>query len=258
MMAAHLERSAEVVALVALLLIAWQAMYHVAGSVAMTTPAEMIRYTAKQVASSDFWPHVWTTGKAFITALVIALFGGSVLGILFGFNRLAGGVAEPILVSLYSIPKVILYPIILLIFGIGMAAEVAFGTLHGIVPVMVLSMSAVRNIKPVYVETGRVHGLSTWTIMRTILLPAAFPEIFTGVRIGFSVTLLGTVMSEMFGCKHGLGFLLMNAPGVNDVQLIMSLALALALLLVVFAAAANLMLMMIERRLYRQRQPREP
>jgi NitT/TauT family transport system permease protein len=244
-----LERSAEVVALIALLLVAWQAMYHVAGKVAMTTPAETIRYTAKLVVSGEFWPHVWTTGKAFITALAIALLGGSVIGMLLGFNRLAGEVAEPILVSLYSIPKVILYPIILLVFGIGMAAEVAFGTLHGIVPVMVFSMSAVRNIKPVYIKTGRVHGLSTWSLMRTILLPAAFPEIFTGVRIGFSVTLLGTVMSEMFGSKRGLGFLLMNALGVNDVQLIMSLA----LLLVTFAAVANSMLMMIERRLYRQR-----
>jgi len=115
--------------------------------------------------------------------------------------------------------------------------------------VMVFSMSAVRNIKPVYIKTGRVHRLSTWSLMRTVLLPAAFPEIFTGVRIGFSVTLLGTVMSEMFGSKRGLGFLLMNALGVNDVQLIMSLA----LLLVTFAAVANSMLMMIERRLYRQR-----
>lgn len=244
-----MERGAEIVALIALLLIAWQLMYHVAGSVAMTTPVETIRYSAKLLVSSEFWPHVRTTGEAFIAALAIALIGGSVIGMLLGFHRLSGEVAEPILVSLYSIPKVILYPIILLVFGIGMAAEVAFGTLHGIVPVMVFTMNAVRNIKSVYIKTGRVHRLSTWSLMRTILLPAAFPEIFTGLRIGFSVTLLGTVMSEMFGSKRGLGFLLMNALGVNDVQLIMSLA----LLLVTFAAVANSTLMMIERRLYRQR-----
>ena len=135
----------------------------------------------------------------------------------------------------------------LLVFGLGLTSEVAFGTLHGIVPVMVFSMSAVRNIKPVLIRTGRALGLSTWSMMRTILLPAAFPEIFTGLRIGFSVTLLGTVMSEMFGSKRGLGFLLMNALGVNDVQLIMSLA----LMLVTFAAIANTALMAIERRIYR-------
>ena len=85
--------------------------------------------------------------------------------------------------------------------------------------------------------------------MRTVLLPAAFPEIFSGLRIGFSVTLLGTVMSEMFGSKRGLGFLLMNALGVNNVELIMSLA----LLLIAFAAVANSVLMAIERRISRVR-----
>ncbi len=241
------ERAGELAALVALLFAAWQLMHHVAGDVAMTTPMETFRYTGKLLSSADFWPHVETTGTAFIAALAIALVGGSGIGMLLGFHRLSGEVAEPILVSLYSIPKVILYPIILLVFGLGLGAEVAFGALHGIVPVMVFTMNAVRNIKPALVRTGRVLGLSTWSMMRTILLPAAFPEIFTGLRIGFSVTLLGTVMSEMFGSKRGLGFLLMNALGVNDVQLIMSLA----LILVTFAAIANSTLMAIERRIYR-------
>lgn len=242
-----LERAGELTVLIMLLLAAWQLMHHVAGDVAMTTPLETIRYTGKLLVSADFWPHLQTTGTAFVIALALALAAGSFIGILLGFHRLSGEVAEPILVAIYSIPKVILFPIILLVFGLGLTSEVAFGTLHGIVPVMVFTMNAVRNIKPVLIRTGRVLGLSTWSMMRTILLPAAFPEIFTGLRIGFSVTLLGTVMSEMFGSKRGLGFLLMNALGVNDVQIIMSLA----LMLVTFAAIANSTLMAIERRIYR-------
>ena len=242
-----LERAGELAVLIGLLLAAWQLMHHIAGDIAMTTPLETIRYSAKLLASADFWPHFRTTAKAFVIALIISWAAGAFVGILLGFHRLSGEVAEPILVAIYSIPKVILYPIILLVFGLGLTSEVAFGTLHGIVPVMVFSMSAVRNIKPVLIRTGRAMRLSTWSMMRTILLPAAFPEIFTGLRIGFSVTLLGTVMSEMFGSKRGLGFLLMNALGVNDVQLIMSLA----LMLVTFAAIANTALLAIERRIYR-------
>ena len=85
--------------------------------------------------------------------------------------------------------------------------------------------------------------------MPTILFPAALPEIFTGLRVGFSVTLLGTIMSEMFGSKRGVGFLLMSALGVNDVQMIMSLA----LMLVTFAAVANALMMAIEKRLHRRK-----
>lgn len=244
-----IERAVDVGALLLLLLAAWQLMHQVAGDVAMTTPLQTLRYTAELLASADFWPHFVTTGRAFIGALLIATIGGSIVGMLLGFHRLAGEVAEPMLVALYSIPKVVLYPIILLIFGLGLTSEIAFGALHGIVPVMMFTMNAVRNIKPVLVKTARVLGLSAPTLMRTVLLPAAFPEIFTGIRIGFSVTLLGTVMSEMFGSKRGLGFLLMNALGVNNVQLIMSLA----LLLIAFAAVANSMLMAVERRISRVR-----
>ena len=244
-----IERAADVATLVLVLLVAWQLMHHVAGDVAMTTPLQTLRYTAELLASADFWPHFQTTAKAFLGALLIATVGGSIVGALLGFHRLAGEVAEPMLVAMYSIPKVVLYPIILLVFGLGLSSEIAYGALHGVVPVMLFTMNAVRNIKPVLVKTGRVLGLSTATMMRTVLLPAAFPEVFTGLRIGFSVTLLGTVMAEMFGSKRGLGFLLMNALGVNNVQLIMSLA----LLLVAFAAGANALLVAVERRMFRGR-----
>lgn len=243
-----LARAGEVAILVAILLALWQAMHQVAGDIAMTTPWQTLRYTAGLLSTQEFWSNASASGQAFAAALAIALSAGPVAGILLGFHRLSGEVAEPVLVALYSIPKVVLYPIILLVFGLGMAAEVAFGTLHGIIPVMLFTMNAVRNIKPVLVRTGRVLGLSTASMMRTILLPAAFPEIFTGLRVGFSVTLLGTIMSEMFGSKRGLGFLLMKALGVNDVQLIM----ALALLLVAFASVANSIMLAIERRLQRR------
>jgi NitT/TauT family transport system permease protein len=242
-----LERAGELGILIGLLIALWQLMHYVAGDIAMTTPLQTVRYTAGLIKSEDFWANAEASGQAFAAALAIALIAGPLIGILLGFNRLSGEVAEPILVALYSIPKVVLYPIILLLFGLGMAAEVAFGTLHGIVPVMLFTMNAVRNVKPVLIRTGRALGLSTWSMMRTILLPAAFPEIFTGLRVGFSVTLLGTIMSEMFGSKRGVGFLLMKALGVNDVQLIMSLA----LMLVVFASIANSVLLAVERRLHR-------
>lgn len=245
----RLGRVADIACLIGVLLLLWQLLHLFAGEVAMSAPLDTIRYTLKLVTEADFWPHVATTGSAFAMALTIALIGGPIIGAILGLHRLSGDVAEPILVSLYSIPKVVLYPIILLLFGIGLAAEVAYGALHGIVPVMLFTMNAVRNIKPVMIKTGKAMGLSAVTLTRTIVFPAALPEIFTGLRVGFSVTLLGTIMSEMFGSKRGLGFLLMNALGVNNVHLIMSLA----LLMVTFAALMNSILMSIETKLYRRR-----
>ena len=123
-----------------------------------------------------------------------------------------------------------------------------FGILHGIVPIIMFTASAVRNLKPVFLKTGRVLNLSFPQMMWTIALPGAFPEMFTGLRIGFAGTLIGVLLSEMFGSRQGLGFLLMNAIGTNQSTLITSLT----LLLIVFAAIASGALMVIDERLHRR------
>ena len=153
------------------------------------------------------------------------------------------------LVALYSIPKITLYPIVLLAFGIGMPAKVAFGAIHGIVPVAIFTLGAVRSLNPVYAKAARVMRLPPTQIARRVLLPAAIPEIFTGIRIGFSLTLIGTLLGEMFASQRGLGYLLIQAIGLHNVKVIM----AVTLLLVIVAVAASAALLALDRRLRRNR-----
>jgi NitT/TauT family transport system permease protein len=171
---------------------------------------------------------------------------GLAIGFSLGLNRLAADAMEPMLVALYSIPKITLYPIILLAFGLGMSAKVAFGAIHGIIPIALFTLGAVRGVKPILLRTGRVLKLEPAAMVRSILFPAAVPEIFTGLRVGFSLTLIGTVLGEMFAAQHGLGYLLMNAIGLYNVDVIMSVT----FLLVVFAASVNGVLLAMDRRLH--------
>jgi NitT/TauT family transport system permease protein len=226
----------------------WQVAYQIAGSVALASPLMTLRGAYDLVTSDDFWPNVEATLAAFAIAVVIETIFGLLLGVVLGLRRLLGDVVEPVLAGLYAIPKIIFYPIILLFCGIGMASEVVFGILHGIVPIIMFTMSAVRTIKPVYLKTGRVLNLSFAQTMWLIALPAAVPEIFSGMRIGFAGTLIGVLLSEMFGSRQGLGFLLMNAIGMNQSTLITSLT----LLLIVFAGAMSGGLMAIDERLHRR------
>lgn len=232
----------------ALVLALWQGAHLWGGEVAMTTPFGTLVFTAKTLASAEFWPHAYATISAFLIALAIAAGSGILIGAILGFHRLSGEVAEPILVAIYSIPKVTLYPIILLFFGIGIAAEVAFGALHGIIPVILFTMNAVRNIRPVYIKTARVMRVGGWALFRSVLLPATLPEVFTGLRVGFSLTLIGTLLSEMFGSKRGIGFVLMQAIGLHNMEVIMSLT----FLLVAFAGSVNVLLLAIDHRLHRR------
>lgn len=100
-------------------------------------------------------------------------------------------------------------------------------------------------IRPVLIKTARVMRLGTRDLVAGVLLPAALPEIFAGLRIGFALTLIGTLLGEMFASQRGLGFLLMNAIGLHNVDPIT----AATFLIVVFAATVSSALLSVDRRL---------
>jgi NitT/TauT family transport system permease protein len=234
--------------LIAALLLAWQLLCEFAGQQAMTAPGETFRYLAQLLTTETFWGHLRETSRAFVFALLLAVVPGLVIGFALGAHRFSGEIFEPVLVSLYSIPKVTLYPIILLAFGLGLPAKIAFGAIHGVVPVAIFTMAAIRNLNPILLKSARVLRLTQRQLVGSVLLPAALPEIFTGIRVGFALTLIGTLLGEMFGSQRGLGYLLMTAIGLQNVQLIM----AVTLLLVLFAASVSTALIVVDHRLHRR------
>lgn len=240
-----MKRWRDPLALIAIVLIAWQMLYWYAGDVALSSPVATFAHLGTMLQNPRFLPHVQETLLAFAQGFAIAVLLGLAIGTTLGAHRMTGEVAEPILVALYSIPKVTLYPVILLIFGIGMPAKVAFGAIQGIVPVSLFTLNAIRNIRPVYTRAARVMRLPPHRLVRDVLLPAALPEIVTGIRVGFSLTLVGTLLGEMFGAQRGLGFLLLQAMSIHNMKAIM----AVTLLLVIMAASVNAVLLAIERRL---------
>ena len=122
------------------------------------------------------------------------------------------------------------------------------GAMHGIVPIAIFTMGALRGVNPVYLKAARVHQMSRWQTACRILLPASVPEVFTGVRIGFSLTLIGTLLGEMFASQRGLGYLLMQAIGLHNIRMIT----ALTFILVCVAVTASSLLLSLDRRLHRR------
>lgn len=225
----------------------WQTGTWLLGTDVLPSPAATLRQLGREIASPDFKGSLLATGKAFGAALAISVLGGISLGLALGVRRFAGDVMEPVLFALYSIPKIALYPVILLIFGLGMSAKVAFGTIHGIIPIVIFSMNAVRNIRPVYLRTAAASRLTPLQAARYVLVPACVPEIVAGLRIGFSLTLLGTLVGEMFASQEGIGHRLIVAMNRNEATVIM----AVALLLFAFATLVSLLLLQWETRLRR-------
>src|SRR5262249_2040098 len=227
--------------LVAGFLALWQLLHWAVGPDVVSSPFATIARAAAPLATPAFWGHVNATLTAFALASVISIAGGIAIGLWLGLRRFAGDVADPILGTLYSIPKITLYPIILLIFGLGISAKIAFGVIHGVFPIAIFTLTPRRNGSPVYRRPAQVLRLSPVTTAATIMAPAALPEILAGIRVGVALTLLGTLIGELFAATSGLGFALIRAMDVHAVVDI----LAITLLVFVFAACCNAALRLV-------------
>ncbi len=229
------------------ILIAWQFVFFVTGSEVMASPAMTAERLPKMLATERFWGHAVETGRALGISLLLAWLGGGLIGIGLGASRRAGEIAEPMVIALQSTPKVTLYPVMLLFFGLGLAAKVAFGVIHGIIPMTLFTMNAIRSVNPALLRTARVLRLSRMQLVGTVLIPAVTPEVITAIRLSFSITFLGVIVGELFASQRGLGFLIMNSIAINDVSTIM----AVTFLVVSFAIAVNALLLGIDRRVHR-------
>jgi NitT/TauT family transport system permease protein len=233
--------------IVLVMLAVWQGLYEYAGPAALTPPWATAGYAVDLLETPRFWGHVRETLAAFGWSVLISAVLGIASGLWFGAFRFAGDVAEPMLTSLYTLPKVTLYPVILLLFGLGPPAKIAFGVIHGMIPVVLFTLGAVKNIPPVLLRTARTMRLSPMQTARFVLVPAVLPEIVTGLRVGFSLCLLGVLIGEMFASQRGVGFLIINGINSHNVRL----TTAVTLIVIVFAVAANSALLAVDRRLHR-------
>jgi NitT/TauT family transport system permease protein len=232
------------VILVAILVI-WQGLYLVVGDTALTAPVSTFGFLFETITTRRFLENVVATLETFALALLLSYLVGMIVGVWMGAHRISGEVGEPILIAFSSLPKITLYPVVLLIFGLGLSSKVAFGVMHGMLPVSLLTMNAIRNVPPVYLKSARTLHLSPRQIVTHIILPATLPEVVSGLRIGFTVTLLGVLLGEMFASKRGLGFLIINA--IDQVQ--PQMMLTVAILVFTFAALSNAGLLWLEHRL---------
>jgi NitT/TauT family transport system permease protein len=241
----HVRRWTDALVLIVVLVALWQVASELLGPDVLTTPAHTVQRAVHIVSDADFPASLYVSSLAFASAFAISAIAGVCLGLILGARRMAGDVMEPLMMGFYSIPKVTLYPVVLLACGLGLWAKIVFGVMHGIVPITLFTMNAVRNMPPIYARAARTYRMSAADFARHVLFPACVPEVVSGLRIGFSLTLLGTLIGEMFASQSGIGRLLMIAMNRNETSTIM----ALALMLFVFATLVNMLFLAWQRHL---------
>ncbi len=127
------------------------------------------------------------------------------LGILMGLSRLTRAALKPMVGALYPIPKTAIFPLLLVIFGLGEPSKYVFVAIGVFFIVLLNTMAGVMSIDQVYLDVGKNYGARSLDVFFTIALPGALPLIFAGLRLAWSNALLLIVVAELLGARSGLG-----------------------------------------------------
>ena len=232
-------RRADPVLLLLAVLALWQAGAWAAGPTTLASPLASLARLGTLAARPAFTADAASTAEAFLLSAVISAGAGILLGAAFGASRLFGRVVEPLLAAFYALPKVTLYPVVLLLFGLSFSGQVAFGVMHGLAPIALITANAVLQIRPVHLRTARALRLGPAQTLGAVILPAILPDIARALRIGIPLALLGVLIGEMFASRRGLGAEAMRAMEANDTATLMAIALLLTAAALLMNAALS-------------------
>jgi NitT/TauT family transport system permease protein/taurine transport system permease protein len=155
-----------------------------------------------------------------LVSYAIACGGGIAAGQLVGSSGTARRVLLPVLRSAYAVPLVVLYPAIMVWFGLGSESKIAFASIYAFIPTMLTAVAGVAALSPALAETARAFGATRAQQILYISLPASLPSIVAALRLGGALVIVGVIVAQMLGAADGLGFLitrqrtLLNSPGV--------------------------------------------
>ena len=169
---------------------------------------------------SEYLGSLPTTLGEILAAYVIVCGGGIVAGQLIGASARARRMLLPVFRSAYAVPLVVLYPVMMVWFGLGAESKIAFAAIYAFIPTMLTAVAGVAALSPALAETARAFGATRLQQILFIALPASLPSVVASLRLGGALVIVGVIVAEMLGAAEGLGFLitryrtLLNSPGV--------------------------------------------
>jgi ABC-type nitrate/sulfonate/bicarbonate transport system permease component len=185
--------------------------------------------------------------ERFAAGLAVATVAGVAVGLLLGLWTPARRATAPTVDFLRSIPAPALISIMILLLGFGNTMKVAAIALASFFPILLNTIDGVRGVEPQQLEMARAYKLSRWQQIVRIILPAATPQIFAGLRVALAVALLVMAFSEMFASTNGLGFFILFAQETYRIPDMWSGIVMLGLV----GYAVNLAFLLVERRALR-------
>ncbi|MEU2256871.1 ABC transporter permease [Nocardia xishanensis] len=201
------------------------------------------------VASGEMWEHVSTSLTRSLSGFTLALLVAIPVGIGIAWYRQVAEFLNPILELFRNTAALALLPVFVLILGIGETSKVALVLYASFFPILLNTITGVRTVDPLLIKSAVSLGFGPLRLFQKVVLPAAVPSIFTGVRMAAASSILVLIAAEMVGARAGLGYLITAAQQNFQIPNMYAGILAISLL----GLAFNGILVALERRFSRWR-----
>jgi len=233
-------------AVVGAMMAGWQiAADHWLGDKWISSPLKIAVRIWEMLKDGELQEHTWQTFLEAATGLAAGIVLGVVLGVLLGVSRRLSAAVDPVMMGLYSLPRVSLAPMFVIWLGIGLLAKAALVASMVLFVVMFNVLEGVRNIDRDQLDGFRSMNASRLMILRHVMMPSLIPWLLAAVRIGIGMALVGAVVGELIGSSRGLGWYVSSASSLYDMTGAFTALVVLTLLAMLF----NVVLSMIERKL---------
>ena len=179
--------------------------------VMLPPPTAVISAASDLIGRGVLFTHIFDSLYRVVLAVSVATLLGVPLGLAMGWSRRIRAVVDPLIEFIRPIPPLAWIPLSILWFGIGDVQIVYIIFLAAFFPVVLNSLAGARDVDTYLLRAGLSLGARRWTLFLTVVLPAALPQIFTGIRVGLGIGWMALVAGELVAAPSGLGYMINNA-----------------------------------------------
>lgn len=190
--------------------------------------AAVVKQLVGLVTSGEIFPHTFASLARAGTGFFVAVIGGVALGIAMARIRWIERAIEPILLTIYPVPKPALIPLFMVWLGIGDFSKIAVICLACLLPVVVSAHNGAKGVDPMLIWSARARGASEARMLWKVVLPSALPQIAAGVRTAIAIAIIVLVSSEFISAEHGLGYLIFSYGGAGAEDAMLAVVIWLA------------------------------